>query len=160
MIDRQVAFENEWLTVRDSGELPEIAYHSSVYYLTQDESGPRLELSETERGLLLEAAKGRYQDIILRDMHPENRGKPHYRGLRRSIENWQRVKMFHLRHQVEISSLRRAAALALRTFLAAEVHEGVFPSSSVNCSLQELLAFALELGLTRQEIPEIMERYF
>lgn len=158
--DRHEVFENEWLAVRDSGELPEIAYHSSIFYLTKDESGPHLVLSEKERHLLLEAAKRRYQDIILRDMLPENRGKPYYRGLKRSMENWQRVLLFEKRHGIEIASLQRAAAVALHSFLATEVEEGVFPSPSVNCTLQELLSFAEELGLSRQELPDNVERYF
>jgi hypothetical protein len=158
--DRCIVLENEQLAVRDSGELPEIAYHSSIYYLTEDEKGPRLRLSEQEREQLLEAARWRYQDIILRDMLPENRGKSFCRGIRRSMENWRRFKMFHRRHKVGLLSLQKEAALALKTFLATEVDEGIFPSDSVNCSFQELLSFASELGLSRQELPENLERYF
>ncbi len=160
MNDRQVALENEWLAVRDSGELPEIAYHSSIYYLSEDEDGPRLQLNEQERRKLLEAAEKRYRDIILRDMHPENRGKSLYRGLRRSMENWQRFKLFNRRHRVEILSCRQEAAQALKHFLTTEIREGAFPSASVNCSFQELISFALDLGLSRQELPKDLERYF
>ncbi len=158
--DRHITFENEWLAIRDSGELPEIAFHSSIYYLTEDLSGPRLRLSEQEKTELLEAAKWRFQDIILRDMRPENKGKSFYRGIRRSMENWQRFKMFHRRHNVGLASLQKAAAGALRSFLAAEINGGTLPSHSVNCSYQELLSFACELGLSRRELPENLEKYF
>jgi hypothetical protein len=158
--DRHITFENEWLAIRDSGELPEIAFHSSIYYLTEDRNGPRLRLSEQERKELLEAAKWRFQDIILRDMQPENKGKSFYRGIRRSMENWQRFKMFHRRHNVGLSPLQMEAAGALKSFLATEVNGGTFPSHSVNCSYQELLSFACELGLSRQELPENLDKYF
>jgi len=158
--DRHIVFENEWLAVRDSGELPEIAFHSSVYYLTEDVNGPRLRLSEKERKQLLEAAKWRYHDIILRDIRPENKGKSFYRGIRRCMQNWQRFKMFHRRHKVELLSLQKEAAQALKFFLETEIDGGTFSSESVNCSYQELLSFACELGLSRQELPENLEMCF
>ncbi len=160
MTDRQLVFENEWFAVRNSGELPEIALHSSLYYLTEDDGGPRFRLSRAEKVLLLEAATRRYQDIVLRDMLPENRGKPLCRGIRRSMENWRRLKLFDRRHHVGLASFRREAARALKAFLAAEVERGIFPSATVNCSFRELLSFAVELGLSRQELPEDIARCF
>ena len=155
MSNRQELLDNEWHAVRDSGEIPEVAYHSSLYYLTTDENGPRLQLSDEEIDRLLDAARCRYRDIILRDMTPENRGKSFYRGLKRSMENWRRFTVFHERYKVELLSLQQEAASALQAFLAVEVAEGIFPSASLNCSLQELFAFARELGLLRHDLPEI-----
>jgi hypothetical protein len=155
MSNRQELLDNEWHAVRDSGEIPEVAYHSSLYYLTTDENGPRLQLSDEEIDRLLDAARCRYRDIILRDMKPENRGKSSYRGLKRSIENWRRFTVFHERYKVELLSLQQEAASALQAFLAFEIAEGIFPSASLNCSLQELLTFARELGLLRHDLPEI-----
>ena len=160
MNDRQVLLANEWHTVRDSGEIPEIAYHSSIYYLTSDENGPCLQLSDDEIDRLLDAAKERYRDIILRDMKPENRGKSLYRGLKRSMENWRRFMVFHERYQVELLVLQREAATALQAFLASEIADGIFPSAWINCSLQELLAFARDVGLLRHELPENIDRLF
>jgi hypothetical protein len=40
--ERRSIVEDELFLIRDSGELPEIAYHSSLYYLTEDQDGPRL----------------------------------------------------------------------------------------------------------------------
>jgi len=160
MSDRQVLLDNEWHAVRDSGEIPEVAYHSSLYYLTRDENGPRLQLSDDEIDRLLDAAKCRYRDIILRDMKPENRGKPAYRGLKRSIENWRRFTVFHERYKVELIALQREAATALQAFLTSEIADGVFPSAWLNCSFQELLAFARDLGLLRHNLPEHIDKLF
>jgi hypothetical protein len=155
MSNRQELLDNEWHAVRDSGEIPEVAYHSSLYYLTTDENGPRLQLSDEEIDRLLDAARERYRDIILRDMLPENRGKSFYRGLKRSMENWRRFTVFHERYKVELLALQREAASALHAFLVTEIAEGLFPSASLNCSFQELLSFTHELGLLRHDLPEI-----
>ena len=160
MSNRQELLDNEWHAVRDSGEIPEVAYHSSLYYLTTDENGPRLQLSDEEIDRLLDAARCRYRDIILRDMLPENRGKSFYRGLKRSMENWRRFTVFHERYKVELLALQREAASALQVFLASEIADGIFPSASLNCSFQEVLFFAHELGLLRHELPENIEKLF
>jgi len=160
MSNRQELLDNEWHAVRDSGEIPEVAYHSSIYYLTTDENGPRLQLSDEEIDCLLDAARCRYRDIILRDMKPENRGKSFYRGLKRSMENWRRFTVFHERYKVELLALQQEAASALQVFLASEIADGIFPSASLNCSFQEVLFFAHELGLLRHELPENIEKLF
>jgi hypothetical protein len=157
--NRQDLLDNEWHVVRFSGELPEVAYHSSIYFLTMDDNGPHLQLSDDENRRLLDAARCRYRDIILRDMLPENRGKSFYRGLKRSIENWRRFKVFHERYKVELHSLQQEAAAALQLFLASEIVDCAFSSVSLNCSFQELLSFAHELGLLRHQLPE-MEKLF
>jgi hypothetical protein len=159
MSNREELLENEWHLVRDSGELPEVAYHASIHFLTRDEDGPRLELTDEERGRLLEAAQRRYRDIILRDMIPENQGKSIYRGLKRSMENWSRFKVFLTRNQVETASLQQETAAALQAFLAAEIAAGVCPAAGLNCSPQDLLSFAHDLGLVRSQLPENIERY-
>jgi hypothetical protein len=158
--NRQELLDNEWHSVRDSGEIPEVAYHSSIHYLTIDDHGPHLQLSNDEIHYLLDAARCRYRDIILRDMLPENRGKSFYRGLKRSMENWRRFTVFHERYSIDLLDLQKEAATALRAFLAAEIVDGIFPSVSLNCSLQELLAFAHELGLLRDDLPENLEKLF
>lgn len=160
MTDRQAMMDDEWLAVRDSGEIPEVAYHASLYYLTTDENGPRLQLSEAEDHRLLAAARLRYRDIILRDLLPENRGKSLYRGLKRSMQNWRRFVVFSQRQGVDLCALRQEAAAALTTLLETEMAEGVFPSASLNCSVQELLSYAHDLGLVRDDLPADLERLF
>jgi hypothetical protein len=158
--NRQDLLDNEWHAVRDSGELPEIAYHSSLYYLTADDDGPHLQLSDEENRRLLGAAGLRYREIILRDMLPENRGKSSYRGLKRSIENWRRFIVFHERYNLESHCLQQEAATTLQAFLASEIADGIFPSTLLNCSLQELLSFACELGILRHELPDNIDKLF
>ncbi|MDR3630120.1 MAG: hypothetical protein P4L42_07280 [Desulfocapsaceae bacterium] len=157
--NRAELLDNEWHLVRDSGELPEVAYNASLYYLTQDENGPHLQLTDAERGRLLEAAQRRYRDIILRDMLPENRGKSLYRGLKRSMENWQRFKVFQARNAVESLFLRQEAASTLLSFLASEVGNGSPEGAGFNCTLPELLSFAHDLGLIRHQLPENIGAY-
>ncbi len=104
---RQELLEDEWLLVRHSGEIPEIALHSAFYYLTEDLNGPRLRLSVEEMQYLREAAATRYQEIILRDLCYENRELTVYRGVRRAIFNWHRFVTFCERQDINCHNLRR-----------------------------------------------------
>jgi len=96
--------DNEWFVVRHSGELPEVALHSSLYYLTEAEDGPKLTLAENHLRELQAAAMERYQDIILRDLLPENRNASMYRGVKRAIVNYQRYQRFCHRQELEMSA--------------------------------------------------------
>ncbi len=91
---RKELLEDEWLMVRHSGEIPEIALHSAFYALTEDPEGPCLQLSAEEIQYLQEAAAARYQEIILRDLCYENRELTIYRGVLRAICNWHRFVAF------------------------------------------------------------------
>jgi len=104
---RQELLEDEWLVVRHSGEIPEIALHSAFYYLTEDLNGPRLRLSVDEMQYLQEAAATRCQEIILRDLCYENRELTVYRGIRRAIFNWHRFVAFCERQDINCHNLRR-----------------------------------------------------
>ena len=91
---RREILEEEWLIVRHSGEIPEIALHSALYFLTEDPLGPCLQLSAEEIESLQDAAICRYQEIIMRDLCYENRNLSIYRGVRRAIVNWHRFVTF------------------------------------------------------------------
>jgi len=91
---RPEILEEEWLMVRHSGEIPEIALHSALYFLTEDPLGPCLQLSVEEIESLQDAAICRYQEIIRRDLCFENRNLAIYRGVRRAIVNWHRFVAF------------------------------------------------------------------
>ncbi|CAK8725736.1 hypothetical protein GMJAKD_17295 [Candidatus Electrothrix aarhusensis] len=149
--DRSSIVEDELFLLRDSGELPEIAYHSSLYYLTEDQDGPGLVLSKSELLLLQEAALERCQQIVLRDLVPDNRDLGIYRGPRRSIYNWQRYCTFCQRiDQRQDDAFKERVAQALVRFIrqeAADVEEGC-RESSVNCTTEDLLAFAEEVGVS------------
>jgi len=62
--------EDEWYHVRYSGEIPEVALHSSLFYLTDDPDGPKLELETEHIHFLHEAVVARYYEIIVRDITP------------------------------------------------------------------------------------------
>jgi wobble nucleotide-excising tRNase len=104
---RQELLEDEWLLVRHSGEIPEIALHSAFYYLTADPNGPRLQLSVEETRYLRDAAVTRYQEIIRRDLCYENRELTVYRGVRRAIFNWHRFVVFCERQDISCHNSRR-----------------------------------------------------
>ncbi|MCK4838975.1 MAG: hypothetical protein KAS94_09220, partial [Desulfobulbaceae bacterium] len=79
---------DELLLVRHSGEIPEVALHGSIFFLTRDPNGPTIEITPAELLLLKKMVVSRYQEIIHRDLDPNNRDKGLYRGLGRCIINW------------------------------------------------------------------------
>lgn len=142
--------EDEWYQVRYSGEIPEIALHSSLYYLTEDGDGPRIVLQEEDYRKLSDAAMQRYKEIILRDITVENRDTTMYRGVLRSISNWRRYKRFCRRHTMEEGAIRDEIADTLMTFLTTEVRQvrGGERQSCINCTFADILSFALELKIS------------
>jgi hypothetical protein len=147
--------DNEWFVVRHSGEIPEIALHAARHYLTEAEDGPRMTLTPEQWKVLLEAAGERYREIILRDMQPENRDSSVYRGLARSIVNFQRFECFCRRQGLDVQQFSREVAISLLLFLAAEavdVAKGE-RASCINCTFRELNDFARKVGLVRTSLP-------
>lgn len=212
---RQEVLEDEWLIVRHSGEIPEIALHSAFYYLTEDPDGPRLQLSVEERESLQDAAVARYQEVIMRDLCYENRELTIYRGMRRAIFNWRRFIAFCERQerahhtltrpgmarrslQGLIMSDRSATAEAFLHLLQKTLQPGGKTSTDVNhsssllgasdtgpslacgrsssvlgesdtgpslacvfnCSFHELTLFARELGITAEQLPQDIHRFY
>ncbi len=149
------AIENEWFAVRHSGETPEIALHSAIHYLTEDQEGPGLVLAEEEISSLRQAAAERYLEIILRDLQPANRDLALYRGVKRSIINYHRYQSFCRRQQLDGHTVIPEVAAALLLFLVNEVvavaKHGRSPS--INCSFLELNVFAQQLGLVEENLP-------
>ncbi len=148
--------EQEWYVVRHSGEIPEIALHSSFYYLSEDGDGPQLVLSSAQKMVLVEAAAERFREIILRDLSYENRDKREYRGVGRAMVNYQRYKTFCQRQCYEDQRFAEDAAYALLLFLAAEqvIAHQESVGDVLNCSFRELCAFGVELGLVQSVFPE------
>ena len=72
---KQALIAEEAFMVETSGEIPEVAMHSSIYYLTQAFDGPALQLDSEDILPLKEAVVKRYRVIILRDLDPGNRDK-------------------------------------------------------------------------------------
>jgi hypothetical protein len=145
------AIENEWHIVRHSGETPEIAYNSAIYYLTRAKGGPHIHLSDQHIIWLKEAAVERYTEIVLRDLQHFNSNKSIYRGIGRSIVNYHRFCVFCSRQQLQVEKVRDLAAEALLVFLeteSARLHNTTKPSI-INCTYEELVSYAalLELDL-------------
>ena len=148
--------EDEVLIVRHSGEIPEITYHATVHYLCSDPSGPGMTLAREELLILQDAALARAREIVLRDLDPDNRDLSIYRGLKRTIYNWQRLLAFAERLNRSEKDFREKVRQALRIFLESEwldVTSGR-RTSSVNCTAKELAGFAAALGVTTDELPE------
>jgi hypothetical protein len=83
--------------------------------------------------------------------------------LKRCIFNWQRLGKFCTRQGMEIEApLRREIAGALRCFLHQETNEvrAGLRHSCLNCTREELDAFAGEIGVLPEQLPEDVERLF
>jgi len=156
MIDnRKELIEDEWLIVRHSGEIPEIALSSVFYYLTEDEDGPCIRLTEQELNYLQSGAEQRYHEIVLRDLQSENRDKTIYRGLKRTIFNYYRYQAFCLRQGVDSGSFQPQVVSAFLSFIhreTADVASGQ-RSCCLNVSYTEIAAFSAELGIGMNELP-------
>jgi len=140
--------DNEWYIVRYSGEIPEIAYNSSIYFLTRATAGPLITLSESHLDRLKQAAVDRYEEIILRDLLHENVGKSIYRGVVRSICNYNRFTQFCRRQNLSPGAIRIMAGQVLSEFLQIESQLLASKNSTtvINCSFAELTSFAQALG--------------
>lgn len=155
------AFENEWHIVRHSGETPEIAYNSAIYYLTRAKDGPQIQLSDEQISWLKEAAVARYAEIVLRDLQHSNSTKSIYRGIGRSIINYHRFCVFCSRQQLQVEKVRGLAAEVLLIFLeteSAQLHSEK-KASIINCTYGELTSYAALLGLDIGEKYEALEEH-
>lgn len=146
---------DELLIVRHSGEIPEVALHGSLHYLTCAPDGPQLLLSEAEVGALKMMVVERYREIISRDLEPANRDRALYRGLARAAVNWCRLEKFcrceGLAAEVHARETRAALLRFLRQELADVAARRRLPS--INCPSEELVSFAAALGLPPEELP-------
>jgi hypothetical protein len=145
---------DEVLIIEESGEMPEVAYHGAVYYLTRDPDGPGLTLEEKDHTPLKNAVVSRYTTIMMRDLTPDNRSKSIYRGLERCICNWQRLKLYSEREKINISHIRKKTARRLTHFLQTERDDVIDQKcpTSINCSKEDLENFIRDLGLEPSEV--------
>lgn len=151
---------DELLIVRHSGEIPEVALHGSLYYLTRDPDGPGLVLSEAEIMALKGMVAERYREIIGRDLAPANRDRPLYRGVARAAVNWRRLEKFCAREGLAAEAWRREIRAALLAFLQTETAEVAAKKRrpSINCPARELRAFAAAVGLSPTDLPPGWEK--
>ena len=153
--ERMEILEEETFILRDSGELPEIALHSTLHYLTEDEEGPEMVLTGDELKLMQDVALFRYREIVLRDLDPANRDLSIYRGVCRTIYNWQRMQDFCKRIGRDASSFKNTVGQALVDFLARELTDVNNGNriSSVNCTVKQLLDLAAMLDVSADSLP-------
>lgn len=159
--ERRALLADEWLIVRDSGEIPEITFHSSIHYLKEDDDGPGLILTEEEIDDLKNAAILRYHEIIIRDITLANFHKALYRGVRRSLYNWCRYKAFLVRQSVADDGFQRTAASALSFFLKQGVASAGkdLPVNFINCSVEELAELAEGVGISPEQLPANLAKF-
>ncbi len=146
----------EAFAIEQSGEMPEVAYHESLYFLIKDKEGPCLRLSEEQLLPLKKAVVQRYMTIIHRDLIPENRDRQIYRGVERCVANWQRLNTFCRRTDMDVGRLRGEVKAALKSFLNREVvdcRDGN-RASCINCKTTRLEDFFEDLGLDSAELAE------
>ncbi len=158
--DVEALVEDELLMLRHSGEIPEIAFHQSLYYLLEDADGPRLQsIPEDALRRMKKAVFDRYRVIVLRDMKPENRDLSLYRGVARSIMNYSRLERFCQLEDMDISEITAEAAHFLKKFLENELDDvrSGRRESCINCKYSDLKAFASKLGLDTTDIPQGIE---
>ena len=152
---RAQILEDELLIVRHSGEIPEIALHATLHYLQEDAEGPHLTLTEEELRALQDAALKRCREIVLRDLDPENRDRTIYRGIKRTIYNWQRMQDFCHRIKRRQDVFKPVVREALVAFLRREADDVASGgrTSCINCTADELVEFAHRLDCDTDRFP-------
>ena len=153
--DREAILEEEIIILRNSGEIPEIALYTTLYYLKEDEEGPQITLREEELHLLYDAALARAREIVLRDLDPDNRDLGLYRGPARSIANWQRLQNFCQRIGRECPGFNKTVSQALLSFMVREFEDTQrsLRVSSVNCTSEDSRSFCEELCIDTYSLP-------
>ncbi len=150
--------EAEW--IEESGETPEVAFYESVFYLTEKEDGPKLTLSPSDIKLLENAVIYRYKNIILRDLDYTNRGSTVFRGIKRAIINYERLKKYQSRKNKVVSGQKEEISRVLAEYMVREcrdISEGRL-YTTINYNREKLEGFAKELGVNIN--PECLELCF
>jgi len=153
--ERTLLLEEEYLIVRHSGEIPEIALYSTLYYLSEDPDGPHILLNNEELAALQDGALKRSREIVLRDLDPANRDLSLYRGVKRSLYNWHRHQAFCERICRNNDGFKEVVRAALLAFLRQELEDvgSGNRTSSTNCTAEELTEFAGELDCNLEDLP-------
>lgn len=155
-IEKRAYLEEEAFMILKSGELPEVAYHASIYHLGEDPEGPGLKLDAKELMPLKDSVVKCYKQIILRDLNPKNRDKSIYRGLERAAINWERLSRFALKEKIDLNDIKNEVRKRLLTFLSRECEDvslGRKPSS-INCPYRAIAFLASELGIYENQLPK------
>lgn len=151
----ETLLDDEILLVENGGEMPEVALHGCLYFLSHDPDGPGAQLADHELRRLHHAVLEGYRRIIVRDLTLANRGQRHYRGLARCLVNWRRLARFCRRQGLDAASVAAEVRALLPPFLVAECLStaAARQPSCVNCSAEELLQLCQEVGLDPGLLP-------
>ena len=139
--------EAEW--VEESGEIPEVAFNEAVSYLTKKEDGPKLTLAPSDIKLLEDAVIYRYINIVLRDLDHINRSSPVFRGMKRAVINYARLKKYQTLKNRLVPGPQKKIGRALIEYMDREsrdISEGRL-YRTINCGREKLEEFAKELGV-------------
>ena len=139
--------EVDW--IENSGEMPEVAFYEALYYLTEEEEGPKLILTLSDIKRLEDAAINRFKTIILRDLKFANRRSSIFRGLKRAIINYNRLKKYQKKKNRIDPGLEKMTGPFLLEYIRRECEEisDRRHYRTINCTREELEQFADELGV-------------
>ncbi len=160
--ENSVLIEDEELIIATSGEMPEVALHGSLYYLCEDTTGPKLILSKNQRLRLKQAVIIGYRTIILRDLLLSNRDKGIYRGVARSVINWQRLVAYCAAEEFDTQQVGEDVREALFQFVTGECDDAKrgYRKSCINCSQNTVKKFMKAVGLKQDLLPEGWKNLF
>ncbi len=139
--------EVDW--IENSGEMPEVAFYEALYYLAEEEEGPKLTLTLSDIKHLEDAAINRFKTIILRDLKFANRRSSIFRGLKRAIINYNRLKKYQKKKNRIDPGLEKMIGRFLLEYIRRECEEisDRRHYRTINCTREELEQFADELGV-------------
>ncbi|MCD4788213.1 MAG: hypothetical protein K8R09_08345 [Desulfobacterales bacterium] len=139
--------EVDW--IENSGEMPEVAFYEAFYYLAEEEEGPKLTLTSSDIKRLEDAAINRFKTIILRDLKFANRRSSIFRGLKRAIINYNRLKKYQKKKNRIDPGLEKMIGRFLLEYIRRECEEisDRRHYRTINCTREELEQFADELGV-------------
>jgi len=145
---RENIIEDEVFYIVKAGELPEVAYYSTLYHLTRDPGGPGIVPDKDEMYKLKWAVVECYKNIIFRDITPENRHKRRYRGLLRASINFDRFLGFINKEVLIVDDIISEISQKTLFFLENELKEcSLGAKSSINCSYETLQKFTEKLKI-------------
>lgn len=149
--------------IAHSGEMPEVAFHNSLHFLTENPDGPHLTLTPEEITFLQQGVIERYKWIILRDLNPKMRGKSEFRSIERAIVNYKRLKRYAKKQQLDISDIIPELAQVLTIYIKAELKDPYLKEHylrTVNCSREDWKWFVKELHLDLSDLLPNPEEFF
>jgi len=139
--------EIDW--IENSGEIPEVAFYEALFYLKEEEEGPKLILTSLDIKVLEDAVINRYKTIILRDLKFANRRSTIFRGLKRAIINYNRLKKYQKRKNRIDSGMEKEIGHSLIEYIRCECEDisDKRHYRTINCTRDGLERFAKELGV-------------